>query len=202
MNGDFLEHYFTNNKELKSKFRTLKYNYGTVQFTFTSDNGVFSKDRIDFGSRNLIETFLKHNNKKINTILDVGCGYGFMGIVLSKILDAEATLIDVNKRAVHLTEKNIKENKVNANTYVSDIYQNVEGKFDLIITNPPIRAGKKVVYDILMKAKEYLKENGELWFVIRKEQGAKSTMKVLEDLYKIELVKKASGFYIITAKID
>ena len=202
LNGDFLEHYFTNNKELKSEFRTLKYNYDTVQFNFTSDNGVFSKDRIDFGSRNLIETFLKHNNKKINNILDVGCGYGFMGIVLSKILNVEATLIDVNKRAVHLTEKNIKENKVNAKTYVSNIYENVNGKYDLIITNPPIRAGKKVVYDILMNAKNYLKEDGELWFVIRKEQGAKSTMKALEDLYKIELVKKASGFYIITAKID
>lgn len=202
MNGDFLEHYFTNNKELKSEFRTIKYNYDTYQFSFTSDNGVFSKDKIDFGSRTLIETFLKHNTKKINNILDVGCGYGFMGIVLSKILDAETNLVDVNKRAVHLTEKNIKENKVNAKAYVSDIYENVEGSFDLIITNPPIRAGKKVVYEILRNAKEYLKEDGELWFVIRKEQGAKSTMKALEDLYKIELVKKASGFYIITAKMD
>ena len=202
MNGDFLEHYFTNNKELKSEFRTIKYNYDSYTFTFTSDNGVFSKDKIDFGSKTLIETFLKKNEKKINNILDVGCGYGFMGIVLSKILNAEATLIDVNKRAVHLTEKNIKENKVNAQTYVSNIYENVEGSFDLIITNPPIRAGKTVVYEILRNAKNYLKEDGELWFVIRKEQGAKSTMKALEDLYKIELIKKASGFYIIAAKMD
>lgn len=202
MNGDFLEHYFTNSKELKSEFRTIKYKYNNYDFTFTSDNGVFSKDKIDFGSRTLIETFLKKNEKKIDKILDVGCGYGFMGIVLSKILNAEATLVDVNKRAVHLTEKNIKENKVNAKTCVSDIYENVEDKYDLIITNPPIRAGKKVVYEILRSAKEYLTEDGELWFVIRKEQGAKSTMKALEDLYKIELVKKEIGFYIITAKMD
>lgn len=202
MNGDFLEHYFTNNTELKSEFRTLKYNYDTTQFVFTSDNGVFSKDKIDYGSKNLIEIFLKKNEKKINKILDVGCGYGFMGIVLSKMLDAEAILVDVNKRAVHLTEKNIKANKVNATTYVSDIYDNVEGKYDLVITNPPIRAGKKVVYEILRNAKNFLNDDGELWFVIRKEQGAKSTMKALEDIYIIELIKKVSGFYIIKAKID
>lgn len=202
MNGDFLEHYFTNNTELKSGFRTLKYNYDTTQFVFTSDNGVFSKDKIDYGSKNLIEIFLKKNEKKINKILDIGCGYGFMGIVLSKLLDAEATLVDVNKRAVHLTEKNIKVNKVNATTYVSDIYDNVEGKYDLVITNPPIRAGKKVVYEILRNAKKFLNIDGELWFVIRKEQGAKSTMKALEDIYIIELIKKVSGFYIIKAKID
>lgn len=202
MNGDFLEHYFTNNKELKSELRTIKYKYEDYDFTFNSDNGVFSKDKIDFGSRTLVETFLKKNDKKVKSILDVGCGYGFMGIVLSKILAAEATLIDVNKRAVHLTEKNIKENKVNAKTYVSDIYEQVEGKYDLIITNPPIRAGKTVVYEILKGAKKYLEKDGELWFVIRKEQGAKSTMKALEDLYKIELIKKESGFYIITAKMD
>ena len=202
MNGDFLEHYFTNNKELKSEFRTIKYTYDIYSFTFTSDNGVFSKSKIDFGSKTLIETYLKENKKKVNSILDVGCGYGFMGIVLSKILNVKATLIDVNKRAVHLTEKNIKENKVNAEAIVSDIYETVQNKYDLIITNPPIRAGKQVVYEILNSAKNYLNENGEVWFVIRRDQGAKSTMKALENIYKIELIKKEKGFFIIKAKID
>lgn len=202
MNGDFLEHYFTNNNELKSEFRTIKYSYDTHTFTFTSDNGVFSKDRIDYGSRNLVETIIKKYERKQIKLLDVGCGYGFMGIVLSKILDAEATLIDVNKRAVHLTEKNIKQNRVNAKTYVSDIYERVDEKYDLIVTNPPIRAGKKVVYDILKNAKNYLNKDGELWFVMRREQGAKSAMKDLEEIYKIELIKKTNGFYIIKAKTD
>ncbi len=202
MNGDFLEHYFTNSKELKSEFRTIKYKYNEYQFIFTSDNGVFSKDRIDFGSRALVETFLDTNTKKINSILDVGCGYGFMGIVLGKILNVNTILIDINKRAVHLTEKNIKENKVKARSLVSDVYENVEERFDLIITNPPIRAGKKIVYEILKNAKEFLNSDGELWFVIRKEQGAKSAIKELSELYKISLVKKIKGFYIIRAKID
>lgn len=202
MNGDFLEHYFTNNNELKSEFRTIHYNYDTHTFTFTSDNGVFSKDRIDYGSRSLVETIIKTYEKKQIKLLDVGCGYGFMGIVLSKILDAEATLIDVNKRAVHLAEKNIKQNKANAKTYVSDSYERVDETYDLIVTNPPIRAGKKVVYDILKNAKKYLNKDGELWFVMRREQGAKSAMRDLEEIYKIELIKKTNGFYIIKAKTD
>jgi 16S rRNA (guanine1207-N2)-methyltransferase len=202
LNGDFLEHYFTNNKELKSELRVIKYNYDDYHFSFTSDNGIFSKDRIDLGSKNLVETFLKFNKRDFNSLLDVGCGYGFMGIVISKVLNTPATLVDVNKRAVHLTDMNIKNNKVLATSLVSDIYENVQGKFDLIISNPPIRAGKRVVYDILINAKEHLCDNGELWFVIRKEQGAKSTIKELEKYYIIEVIKKVSGFYIIRAKMN
>ncbi len=200
MNGDFLEHYFTNNESLKSEFRTLTYNIKNTSLTFTSDNGVFSKNKIDFGSRLLVETFLETYKEKPYNLLDVGCGYGFLGITLSKILNIPATLIDINKRAVHLTEKNIKENKVNAQTFLSNVYENVQNKYDLIITNPPIRAGKKNVYEILKGAKNFLNENGELWFVIRKEQGAKSTIRDLENDYKMEIVKKEHGFFIICGK--
>jgi 16S rRNA (guanine1207-N2)-methyltransferase len=150
----------------------------------------------------LVETFLKFNKRDFASLLDVGCGYGFMGIVISKVLNTPATLVDVNKRAVHLTDMNIKNNKVLATSLVSDIYENVQGQFDLIISNPPIRAGKRVVYDILINAKEHLCDNGELWFVIRKEQGAKSTIKELEKYYIIEVIKKVSGFYIIRAKMN
>ncbi len=200
MNGDFLEHYFTNNKDLKSEFRILTYEIKQKTFTFISDNGVFSKNKIDFGSQLLVETFLKQNTKKITTVLDVGCGYGFIGIVLSALLPAHATFIDVNKRALHLTEKNCKENKVSAEVLFSDIYENIQKSYDLIITNPPIRAGKKVVYEILQKAKEHLNADGELWFVIRREQGAKSALRDLGAIYTIDVIKKEHGFYIFRAK--
>ena len=110
-------------------------------------------------------------------------------------------MVDVNKRAVHLCERNIKENKVNAKALVSDTYENVTGKFDIVVTNPPIRAGKDVVLNILLKAKEYLNENGVLWFVIRKDQGAKSILKILDETYDCDIVKKDKGFYIMRAKI-
>lgn len=194
-----MEHYFTNNENLKSEIRKINYNYGSFSFTFLSDLGVFSKDKIDYGSKVLVENYLKHNhdNKKI---LDVGCGYGFIGIVLSKVTNSYVEMVDVNKRAIHLTERNINENKVNAKAYMSDAYQNVKDKYDVIITNPPIRAGKEKVLEILNGSVEHLNSGGELWFVIRKDQGAKSIVKVLNKELIIENTEKSKGFYIFRAK--
>lgn len=194
-----MEHYFTNNENLKSEIRKINYNYGSFSFTFLSDLGVFSKDKIDYGSKVLVENYLKHNhdNKKI---LDVGCGYGFIGIVLSKVTNSYVEMVDVNKRALHLTERNINENKVNAKAYMSDAYQSVKDKYDVIITNPPIRAGKEKVLEILNGSVEHLNSGGELWFVIRKDQGAKSIVKVLNKELIVENTEKSKGFYIFRAK--
>lgn len=199
--GDFLEHYFTNNANLKSELRLITYENKDTVFSFYSDLGVFSKDKIDYGSRVLVNTILKEEKKEGLKILDVGCGYGFIGITLSKLLKSESLMVDVNKRALHLCERNIKENKAIGSTLLSDVYQNVEGKFDIIVTNPPIRAGKDVVLNILVGAKDYLQKEGVLWFVIRKDQGAKSILKLLEETYHCEVVKKDKGFYIMRAKI-
>lgn len=194
-----MEHYFTNNENLKSEIRKINYNYESFSFTFLSDLGVFSKDKIDYGSKVLVENYLKynHDNKKI---LDVGCGYGFIGIVLSKVTNSYVEMVDVNKRALHLTERNINENKVNAKTYMSDAYQSVKDKYDVIITNPPIRAGKEKVLEILNGSVEHLNSGGELWFVIRKDQGAKSIVKVLNKELIVENTEKSKGFYIFRAK--
>lgn len=194
-----MEHYFTNNENLKSEIRKINYNYESFSFTFLSDLGVFSKDKIDYGSKVLVENYLKHNhdNKKI---LDVGCGYGFIGIVLSKVTNSYVEMVDVNKRALHLTERNINENKVNAKAYMSDAYQSVKDKYDVIITNPPIRAGKEKVLEILNGSVEHLNSGGELWFVIRKDQGARSIVKVLNKELIVENTEKSKGFYIFRAK--
>ena len=195
-----MEHYFTNNSHLKSEIRTISYENKGVVFTFFSDLGVFSKDKIDYGSRVLVETII-HQGKKYNNILDVGCGYGFIGIVLGKLNEASVVFTDVNKRALHLCERNIKENKIKGEIVLSNAYENITEKYDLIVTNPPIRAGKEVVLNIIRDARKHLKEDGELWFVIRKDQGVKSIIKCVEDIYKTEVVKKDKGFYIVRAKI-
>lgn len=185
---------------LKSELRTIKYNYGGFSLSFNSDNGVFSKDKLDYGSRLLIETIANKIDKKNLTILDVGCGYGFIGISLAKILESKTDMCDVNRRALHLADMNININKVSCRTIESDMYENITSKYDLIVTNPPIRAGKNIVLGILDGAKDYLNTLGELWFVIRKDQGAKSTIKHLEGNYECEIVEKSKGFYIIKAK--
>ena len=194
-----LEQYFTNNENLKSERRIIKYTYGSVSYEFISDNGVFSKNKIDYGSRVLLDTYLK-NKKEVHNFLDVGCGYGFLSIVLSRSLGISGVGVDVNRRALKLALENAKLNHVNIEFIESNIYENVDGLFDLIITNPPIRAGKRIVLEILKGAREHLNLNGELWFVIRKDQGAKSVINELNALYKIEILEKSKGFYVIVAK--
>ena len=196
----FLQHYFTNNDNLKSELRTIKYENGGFLLEFNSDNGVFSKNHLDYGSKLLIETIIK-NNIYEKKVLDVGCGYGFIGISLAKILNCDVTMIDINKRAVHLCEMNIKNNKVDAKVFESNIYEKVESKYDIVVTNPPIRAGKKIVLEILAGAKEFLNKDGELWFVIRKDQGAKSIAEELKNTYNLEILEKSKGFYIFKAKM-
>ena len=193
-----MNHYFTNNEDLKSELRLLKYNYKDYEFSFYSDNGVFSKEKIDFGTDLLLKVFLENNSFKEKDILDVGCGYGIIGIVVSKVNDSFSDLIDVNKRCIHLAKRNIEVNKVKASAFLSNIYENVSKKYDYVITNPPIRIGKDNVLNILLNAP--LKENGELWCVIRKEQGAKSYIKLLSEKYSVKVIEKKKGFYIIMAK--
>lgn len=195
-----MEHYFTNNESLRSELRILDYKYKNYNLEFYSDNGVFSKNKIDYGSRLLVETFLEQNKDSIANLLDVGCGYGFIGITLAKILNCKVTLVDVNKRAIHLTKMNGKENKIEVDVLESNGYESVNKTFDCVITNPPIRAGKKTVLTILLEAEKYLNEKGTLWFVIRKDQGAKSIIKEIEKKYYSTVLKKEKGFYIINAK--
>ena len=192
--------YFSN-EELKSNIQKYDVKVLDTNYSFYTDNGVFSKEKLDFGTRVLIENIpldLLHGE-----ILDVGCGYGVIDIILGKLVDARFLGVDVNRRALHLADMNKKENKVNNVSFLeSNCYENVSDKYDVIITNPPIRAGKKVVYEIVMGAKDYLKKDGSLFIVVRKEQGAKSMIKDLEEIYKVEVLNKIKGFFVIKCNLD
>ena len=197
-----MSHYFENDKNLKSEIRELSYKYNSSFFIFYSDNGVFSKNNIDYGSRLLIETYLKENDINKKRVLDVGCGYGFLGIMVSRVTDSYVEMIDINKRAVHLTNMNIKRYKdFKGKTYVSNVYENVEGKYDIIITNPPIRIGKEKLLEILIGAFDHLEDNGLLYYVIRKDQGALSIKKILEEnSINVEIINRDKGYFIYRAK--
>ena len=188
--------YFTNDNSIPSKLVKTRAVVLNNSFIFYTDNGVFSKDGLDFGSRLLLENIPLTEIGE--SLLDVGCGYGVFGIILNKILGVKVTMCDVNRRALHLAEKNIKENKCSDCSVIkSSCYQNINSKYSTIITNPPIRAGKKVVYEILEGAKDYLLPGGRLFFVVRKEQGAKSIISDMQKIYNVEVLERKKGIFII-----
>lgn len=192
-----MSQYF-DNVDLKSNIEKYKTRIFDKEFCFNTDNGVFSKSKLDFGTRCLLENLPLEEIK--GEILEVGCGYGVIPIILTRIVDKIESFdaVDVNKRALHLAEMNKKENfSPKVNFFLSNCYKNINKKYDVIISNPPIRAGKNIVYEIVMNARNYLKEDGKLFIVINKDQGAKSLYKDLEKVYKCELINKKKGFWII-----
>ena len=187
--------YFDKDTDVESNEVTTRAEVGGRLYTFKTDNNVFSKRGLDFGTRTLLESL--DFNSINGDILDFGCGYGPIGIILKKNTNSNIDMIDINERAINLAKKNAKINGVNVNIFSSDKYENVNKLYDYIISNPPIRVGKKVLYEILIGAKDHLKENGKLIFVINKEQGAKSCMKDMEKYYKVNLINKNKGFFVI-----
>ena len=191
-----MNQYFENNKNIKSEINKINVTVMNTSFIFFTDNGVFNKKGLDYGTRLLLENI---NFKDKKTFLDVGCGCGPIGIYIGmQSNNYTVDMIDVNERAIYLCKMAKKENNLsNINIFKSDAYSNISSKYDLILTNPPIHAGKKKVYEIIENAKNYLNKNGELLIVIRKDQGAKSLINDFSNLYNFEILKKDKGFYII-----
>ncbi len=195
------DHYYTERPVVESKPFQWAYMLRGHQFLFTVDQGVFSKKEVDFGSRLLIETFVEPNVS--GNILDVGCGYGPIGLALAKDFPHRMVhMIDVNERAIELAKKNKQQNDIeNAEIYISNLFDRVEGKFAAIVTNPPIRAGKAVVYSIFEQSANYLLSGGQLWVVIQKKQGAPSALEKLKTIFdEVDVVEKKKGYFIIRAK--
>ncbi|PLT31318.1 class I SAM-dependent methyltransferase [Peribacillus deserti] len=197
------DHYFSRTPHAESNPQYWSFTLRNKEFKFKTDNGVFSKKEVDFGSRLLIETF-KPNNDIEGDVLDVGCGYGPIGLSLaSELEDSRVHMVDVNARAIELAKENAQINHVqNVKIYESDRLTGVEASgFASVLTNPPIRAGKQVVHEIFEQSYAKLADGGELWVVIQKKQGAPSAMDKLEELFgNVELVEKKKGYYILYSK--
>jgi 16S rRNA (guanine1207-N2)-methyltransferase len=176
---------------------TLKGN----QYLFTSDVGVFSKNEVDFGTRVLLEQF--EEPQISGDILDLGCGYGPIGIALAdSYRDRNIVMADVNERAIMLAKKNAQNNDVvNVEVIQSDRFSNLEDRsFAAIVTNPPIRAGKKIVHKMFEESKRALHQQGELWVVIQKKQGAPSAKDKLVSLFgSVEVVFRSKGYFVLKA---
>ena len=189
-----MSYYFDKNTNVLSDEKVIHVELNNKVYNFYTDNNVFSKKYLDFGTRTLLESINLDDVK--GEVLDFGCGYGPIGIYIKDNCGCNVDMIDINDRALNLTRKNARLNNVSVNLFESDIYSNVTKKYDNIITNPPIRVGKKILYEILFKATEYLKDQGCLYLVINKDQGAKSLGKDLEEVYDVTILKKNKGFYI------
>lgn len=198
---DSMVHYFSeDNDNLKSNPKMIAFSVNNTPLKFHTDNGVFSKGNFDRGTEILLNYLdVKESHK---TALDLGCGYGVVGIYLNKAHNIAVDMVDINKRAIELAKANVKLNNVKANVFSSNICENVKSKYDLIITNPPIRAGKEIVYRFFEESAEYLNEDGEFYLVINKKHGAESALKKLKIIYKIvEIVNKKKGFFVIKCKM-
>ncbi|MBO7450165.1 MAG: class I SAM-dependent methyltransferase, partial [Clostridiales bacterium] len=176
--------------QTESDRKIISYRQYGINLEFVTDTDVFSKSQVDFGSDLMIQSAirdLKERDAKVWSILDLGCGYGVVGIVMKKVFKgAEVTCVDKNKRAVNLA----RENGINNGTPLkacmeSDCLSAIDKdeKFDLILTNPPVRAGKETVFKFYEQSYEHLNEGGSIYVVLQRKQGAPSTEKKLNELF-------------------
>lgn len=195
------QHYYSRQPETKHDRRVIETVLRGKKFRLVSDSGVFSKGDVDYGSKVLIEAMEIPEGA---SVLDVGCGYGPIGLTAAALAPAgHVTMVDINQRAVELARENARSNGIsNVTVLESDVLQAVKGQtFDVVLTNPPIRAGKAVVHAIFEQAHEQLRDGGSLWVVIQKKQGAPSAMSKLEGLFtKVEEIGKDKGYRIFRAE--
>lgn len=193
--------YFANKPDVAHDIQELNVKLLGHSFKLLSDAGVFSKNGVDFGTQVLLNA-LDYSNEISGNLLDVGCGYGPIGLSLAKSTQRAVTMIDVNERAIDLSQKNAENNQINnVNIFQSNLFENVTGHFAGIISNPPIRAGKKVVHEILATSYDYLLPQGTLTIVIQKKQGAASAQKKMNDVFgNVEIIAKRKGYFILQSR--
>ncbi|ARF17303.1 class I SAM-dependent methyltransferase [Sporosarcina ureae] len=198
------EHYYSKNPQVSSAPKQWKAEIRNKVFSFTTDAGVFSKGGIDEGSKLLAETFKEPTIR--GDLLEIGCGYGPIALsIASEFPKRLVHMVDVNERALVLSKTNAQQNQItNVQIYESSGVDQVQSNdFAAIITNPPIRAGKRTVFSFYDGAYAKLASGGELWVVIQKKQGAPSTVDHLKKLFgNVDTVAKKKGYFILVAKKD
>ena len=195
------DHYYSSAPQSAHRFASCAYEYRGAEVRFTTDAGVFSRDGVDFGTHTLLSAL---PDDMTGDVLDLGCGWGAVGVTVGKRYPAcRVTMCDINQRAAELAEQNARDNGVDAQVIVSDGLTAVPGSFDFVLTNPPIRAGKQVIYGLFAAARERLNPGGRLYLVIRRQQGADSAVKYLKTLFgSVETIERKGGFHVICCRED
>ena len=191
-----MNHYYTDNKDLRSDKKEFAYYFDNEVFRFTTDNGVFSKNNVDFGSYILLRSIYKKDLGE--SLLDLGSGYGPIGIILKRFHpEMDVEMAEVNSRAIELAIHNCVSNGVDIKVNLCDDILKLHRNFDTIVLNPPIRAGKAVIYELYEKSRAILNEHGHLYIVIRKAQGAASSKEKLETLFsEVVMIERDKGYLV------
>jgi len=191
------DHYFTPSPRSEHDLARFETRYRGYTLLFETDSGVFSRSGLDKGTETLLNAL---PGTVAGRVLDMGCGYGALGVSLKKAFPACAlTMADINRRAVQLAAGNAQRNGVAAETLESDGFTALAGRmFEWIVLNPPIRAGKKVIYRMFADAAQALAPGGALVLVIRKQQGAPSARAYLQTLFaKTEIIDRSGGYWVL-----
>ena len=194
-----MQHYFIDKDHKEEDFFDFNDSVIGLNLCFRSCDSIFSKNKIDDGTRALLDAIDKNCELNGNG-LDLGCGLGVIAIALSKRFGVLFDMVDINNTAVKLSKENIKKNSVEANVFYSDGFSEVKNQYDFIVTNPPIKTGKKLLFDLMSGAYEHLNRNGQLILVIRKDHGMESLKKHIISIFgNCEIIERNKGFYILKA---
>lgn len=191
-----MSHYFTTDNT-PHEFSEIKFSFNDHVYRFKTDRGVFSKNQIDYGTEVLIRTVFSEF-KGSGDLIDMGAGYGPIGTVLGKELGLRPIMVEVNEDAIQLSIENTRREKVDADVLDRESYENMPFNVSLYVTNPPFRAGKDTVLDMLNDGFKRLDLKGEFYMVVQKKQGMASYKKHLKSLFgNVEIASKDRGYYIL-----
>lgn len=194
-----MQHYFIEKEHNDSDYFEFEDTIADMKFKFRSCDSIFSKNEIDEGTRTLLNTIFDQVSLKGNG-LDLGCGYGVIGMSIIKKLGLNCDMLDINGTAVELARHNLMLNGIRsgAKVFKSNGFEAVEGNYDFIVTNPPIKTGKKLLFELMEGCFNHLNKGGTLTLVIRKDHGEESLKKKLIEIFgNCEILKRNKGFYIL-----
>ena len=194
-----MQHYFIDKQHKKEDYFKYTTEFNGRKYIFNSVDNMFSKDGLDEGTRVLLNTVVKQYDLS-GTVLDLGCGIGSIGVILkNEFPNIQVDMVDINNTALALSKQNCALNNATDNcVFNSNLYEGIDKKYDFIVTNPPIKVGKEVLFGVVTGAKEHLNNGGEIILVIRKSHGQESMKKHMEKIFgNAEILKRDKGYYIM-----